>query len=230
MPPSPPAAAPTQDVALPKAESKISLRLRTRDECRPASSEVRQPLGRQGSRRASERTALPHRARGCLGLPRPGPRGSGYEFEFQILSVAPDGTTTSRFADLFKEGCFLLEAGFLGLAYPDPPRGCATTSGDQVEAAVNRLGYRLDAIGDGAAEPEPERTLNRRLLTTRGNASMLVETYSQPGVAHGDRRERDSGRFLQDRHSGSPPNRAVARGARRRGGTRSGWACWSGRA
>ncbi|MEX2532089.1 MAG: DNA methyltransferase [Gemmatimonadota bacterium] len=46
----------------------------------------------------------------ALEVERPGPRGSGYEFEIPIKVVNRDGTDTTEFADLFKEGCFLLEA------------------------------------------------------------------------------------------------------------------------
>jgi hypothetical protein len=46
----------------------------------------------------------------ALGVERPGPRGSGYEFEVPIKVMSRDGSETTEFADLFKEECFLLEA------------------------------------------------------------------------------------------------------------------------
>lgn len=46
----------------------------------------------------------------ALGVPRPQPAGSGYQFELPIRMVNPDGSTTTRFADLVKDGAFLLEA------------------------------------------------------------------------------------------------------------------------
>jgi hypothetical protein len=46
----------------------------------------------------------------ALDVPRPQPRGSGYEHELPIRVVNPDGSLTTKKADLFKEGCFLLEA------------------------------------------------------------------------------------------------------------------------
>jgi hypothetical protein len=48
---------------------------------------------------------------GALDVPRPEPRGSGYEFELPISVVnAEDGSATTKSADLYKRGCFLLEA------------------------------------------------------------------------------------------------------------------------
>ena len=46
----------------------------------------------------------------ALEVERPGPRGSGYEFELPIQTVSRDGSESTRFADLYKEGCFVLEA------------------------------------------------------------------------------------------------------------------------
>lgn len=46
----------------------------------------------------------------ALGVERPRPRGAGYEFEHPIRVVTRDGSETVKFADLFKDGCFLLEA------------------------------------------------------------------------------------------------------------------------
>ncbi len=46
----------------------------------------------------------------ALGVERPRPSGGGYEFEFPVRVVTRDGTETVKFADLFKENCFLLEA------------------------------------------------------------------------------------------------------------------------
>lgn len=46
----------------------------------------------------------------ALGVERPGPAGTGYQFELPIRMVHRDGTESTGFADLYKEGCFLLEA------------------------------------------------------------------------------------------------------------------------
>ena len=46
----------------------------------------------------------------ALDVTRPQPKGSGYEFEFPVKVVEPDGTETTKPADLYKEGCFVLEA------------------------------------------------------------------------------------------------------------------------
>ncbi|MDT8370180.1 MAG: hypothetical protein RQ745_13320 [Longimicrobiales bacterium] len=46
----------------------------------------------------------------ALGVERPRPRGGGYEFEFPVRVVARDGSETVKFVDLFKGGCFVLEA------------------------------------------------------------------------------------------------------------------------
>lgn len=46
----------------------------------------------------------------ALGVEKPRPRGSGYEFEHPVRIVRRDGSETVKPADLFKDGCFLLEA------------------------------------------------------------------------------------------------------------------------
>lgn len=46
----------------------------------------------------------------ALGVERPRPAGSGYEFEFPVKVIARDGTESSNFVDLFKRDCFVLEA------------------------------------------------------------------------------------------------------------------------
>ena len=46
----------------------------------------------------------------AIGVERPRPSGAGYEFEHPVRVVTRDGTETVKFADLYKEGCFLLEA------------------------------------------------------------------------------------------------------------------------
>lgn len=46
----------------------------------------------------------------ALGVEKPRPRGSGYEFEHPVRIVRRDGSETVKPADLFKEGYFLLEA------------------------------------------------------------------------------------------------------------------------
>jgi hypothetical protein len=46
----------------------------------------------------------------ALEVSRPLPKGSGYEFEFPVRVVEPDGTETTKPADLFKKGAFVPEA------------------------------------------------------------------------------------------------------------------------
>jgi hypothetical protein len=46
----------------------------------------------------------------ALDVERPGPAGAGYQFELPIRMVHADGTESTGFADLYKEGSFLLEA------------------------------------------------------------------------------------------------------------------------
>lgn len=46
----------------------------------------------------------------ALGVERPRPSGAGYEFEHPVRVVTRDGTETVKFADLFKDSCFILEA------------------------------------------------------------------------------------------------------------------------
>lgn len=46
----------------------------------------------------------------ALDVPGPQPKGSGYEFEFPVKVVETDGTETTKPADLFRQGHFLLEA------------------------------------------------------------------------------------------------------------------------
>lgn len=46
----------------------------------------------------------------AVDVPKPQPAGSGYEFELPLTVVTADGTSSTRFADLAKEKCFLLEA------------------------------------------------------------------------------------------------------------------------
>ncbi len=46
----------------------------------------------------------------ALELEPPRPRGSGYEFEYPVHVVSRGGTESTNFVDLYKEGCFVLEA------------------------------------------------------------------------------------------------------------------------
>ena len=46
----------------------------------------------------------------ALGVEPPRPKGSGYEFEFQVQLVSRDGKESTGRIDLFKEGHFILEA------------------------------------------------------------------------------------------------------------------------
>lgn len=46
----------------------------------------------------------------ALDVPRPQPKGSGYEFELPVRVVHRDGAESVEFADLYREGHFLLEA------------------------------------------------------------------------------------------------------------------------
>jgi len=46
----------------------------------------------------------------ALELPRPQPAGSGYEFEYPMKLASRDGTESQGFVDLYRTGCFVLEA------------------------------------------------------------------------------------------------------------------------
>jgi hypothetical protein len=47
----------------------------------------------------------------ALGVPRPQPRGSGYEFEYPVTTTdRRTGKETTSFVDLYRQGCFILEA------------------------------------------------------------------------------------------------------------------------
>jgi hypothetical protein len=46
----------------------------------------------------------------ALGVPRPQPAGSGYEFEFAMTITARDGSETPGFVDCYRQGHFVLEA------------------------------------------------------------------------------------------------------------------------
>ena len=46
----------------------------------------------------------------ALGVERPRPAGSGYEFEFPIRVMTRDGSEAANFVDLYKDGHFVLEA------------------------------------------------------------------------------------------------------------------------
>lgn len=46
----------------------------------------------------------------ALGVEKPRPAGTGYEFEYPVRVVHRDGTEAVNRVDLFKQGCFLLEA------------------------------------------------------------------------------------------------------------------------
>jgi hypothetical protein len=46
----------------------------------------------------------------ALDVEPPQPRGSGYEFELPVKVVSRDGKESVNFIDLFKQGCFVLEA------------------------------------------------------------------------------------------------------------------------
>jgi len=46
----------------------------------------------------------------ALDVPTPQPKGSGYEFEYPVQVVNADGSTTTKFVDLYRAGHFVLEA------------------------------------------------------------------------------------------------------------------------
>jgi len=46
----------------------------------------------------------------ALDVARPQPRGSGYEFEYPVSVVGSEGSSTTKFADLYRRGHFVLEA------------------------------------------------------------------------------------------------------------------------
>ena len=58
----------------------------------------------------------------ALGVPRPQPAGSGYEFEHPVKVVSRDGKESTNFIDLFKEGCFVLEAKDMEVGGSDDAR------------------------------------------------------------------------------------------------------------
>lgn len=55
----------------------------------------------------------------ALGVERPRPAGSGYEFEYPVKVVNRDGTEASNFVDLYKQGHFVLEAKDQGTGEAD---------------------------------------------------------------------------------------------------------------
>jgi hypothetical protein len=59
--------------------------------------------------RANAQLYLSELAR-ALEVEPPQPRGSGYEFELPVKVVSRDGKESTNFIDLFKRGCFVLEA------------------------------------------------------------------------------------------------------------------------
>ncbi|MHB1194778.1 MAG: class I SAM-dependent DNA methyltransferase [Longimicrobiales bacterium] len=79
----------------------------------PVAARLRALAERWATAEPGERTnAQPYVIELChaLGVEGPRPKGSGYEFEHPVRIVRRDGTETVKPADLFKEGCFLLEA------------------------------------------------------------------------------------------------------------------------
>ena len=46
----------------------------------------------------------------AMGVLRPQPKGSGYEFEYPIKVLGAEASSTTKFADLYRRGHFLLEA------------------------------------------------------------------------------------------------------------------------
>lgn len=55
----------------------------------------------------------------ALGVERPRPAGSGYEFEYPVKVVNRDGTEARNFVDLYKQGHFVLEAKDQGTGETD---------------------------------------------------------------------------------------------------------------
>jgi hypothetical protein len=55
----------------------------------------------------------------ALGVEGPRPAGSGYEFEHPVRVVNRDGTESVNFVDLYKRGCFVLEAKDQGADQPE---------------------------------------------------------------------------------------------------------------
>ena len=58
----------------------------------------------------------------ALKVEPPQPRGSGYEFELPVKVVSRDGKESVNFIDLFKRGCFVLEAKDADTAGSDDAR------------------------------------------------------------------------------------------------------------
>lgn len=65
--------------------------------------------GARAKERSNAQSYLKELAR-ALGVEEPRPSGSGYEFELEVKMVTPDGQEKTGQIDLFKSGCFLLEA------------------------------------------------------------------------------------------------------------------------
>ena len=55
----------------------------------------------------------------ALGVARPQPAGSGYQFEYPVKVVNRDGTETTNFIDLYRAGHFVLEAKDQDRGEPD---------------------------------------------------------------------------------------------------------------
>lgn len=65
--------------------------------------------GARAAERANAQSYMKELCR-ALGTEEPRPAGSGYEFEFPVRAVGRDGAEATNFIDLYKAGCFALEA------------------------------------------------------------------------------------------------------------------------
>lgn len=65
--------------------------------------------GARAAERANAQSYLKELCR-ALAIEEPRPAGSGYEFEMAVRAVSRDGAEVTNFIDLFKQGCFALEA------------------------------------------------------------------------------------------------------------------------
>jgi hypothetical protein len=82
----------------------------------------------------------------ALGVEKPRPAGTGYEFEYPVRIVHRDGSEAHGRIDLFREGCFLLEAKDDGAA----PTTTSTSSEMRVRRAFGQASTYAAFVRGGA--------------------------------------------------------------------------------
>ncbi len=93
-----------------------------------------------------------------LALPQPDPKRGDpakdrYVFERDVRVQAPDGRVTTKFMDLYKEGCFVLEAK--QSAEKAPPKAGAKISTEGWENAMQRACTQAMRYAENIAAPPP---------------------------------------------------------------------------